>query len=174
MILIINTCDKKLSKYEFINPITSILNQYEVKHFTEKYNPNDYDGIIISGTALKDNKALDFISSFSWINNYSKPIFGICIGMQIIAVQLGAKVINSSKIGVTEINKKGKDIFSNIKKVYELHNYSVTLPKGAEPLLYSDKRILAFKKNKIYATIFHPEVYNKDIIIEFQNFCLKQ
>jgi len=68
---------------------------------------------------------------------------------------LGYKLKKNKQIGLKEINIKKE--FLGVKgkiQAYHLHQFHV-LPD-------------LFKKDNIYATLFHPEVRNKEII---ENFC---
>ena len=158
MILLINICKEKLHFYEFVKPVGEILIKNKIKGFIRHYSCltkkdlEKADKIIICGTSLRDNEFLEKIDKFSWIKNYKKPILGICGGSHIIGLTLGKELKKQKEIGLKEINidflgVKGK------KQVYHLNQFHV-LPE-------------TFNRNNIYATLFHPEVRNKEIIVNF-------
>ena len=75
MILLISTCKHRFSEEEFVKPIVKIINQeYEVKHFSEEFDANKYDKVIICGTALIDNDFLDHIDKFEFLKSIEIPI----------------------------------------------------------------------------------------------------
>lgn len=160
MILIINICKEKIHYLEFVKPIEEILKNQNIKFFTKNYlklknlDIEKVDKVIICGTSLRDNEFLKHLDKFQWIKNYRKPIFGICGGAHIIGLILGYKLEKNKKIGFKELNFK--EDFLGIKgkhEVYHLHQFYV-LPE-------------VFHKKNIYATLFHPEVRNKNLIEKF-------
>jgi len=160
MILLINICKEKLHYYEFVKPVGDILVKNKIKGFIRHYTcltKKDLakaSKIIICGTSLKDNEFLDNINKFNWIKNYEKPIFGICGGAHLIGLVLGHKLKKKKEIGLKEINFKKTFLgFEGKKQVYHLHNLQV-LPE-------------TLHKKNIYTVLFHPEVRNKEMILNF-------
>jgi len=158
MILIISTCKEKLHELEFVKPVEKILKENKFKYLTKHYlklNKKDFEKsskVIICGTSLKDNKFLKDIKKFSWIESYKKPIFGICAGSHIIGLLEGKNLKKQEEIGLKKIKLNFLGI-SEETEVYHLHKFAV-LPE-------------IFHEENIYATLFHPEVRNKNIIEEF-------
>jgi len=160
MILLINICKEKLHFYEFVKPVGDILIKNKIKGFIRHYSCltkkdlEKADKIIICGTSLKDNGFLEHIKNFEWIKSFNRPILGICGGAHIIGLIYGFKLKKKKEIGLKEINIKKEFLgIKEKKQVYYLHQFYV-LPR-------------VFNKKNIYATLFHPEVRNKDIIINF-------
>ncbi len=170
MILVINVNKYRLHDLEFINPITDLFKKFKVVHY-KNLKQSDIDSaekIIIAGTSLKDDEYLNDIGKFSWVKNYKKPILGICAGMQILALVNGAKLKKAREIGQTKVKILKQDyLIKNIEKVYSLHQFSVTLPEKFELLAKSENSIQAIKKNNHYGLLFHPEVFNKEVIVNF-------
>ncbi len=175
MILIIQICKESLHKLEFVKPIEDIIknNGFEFKtvfykHLKDKYL-KDCDKVIISGTSLKDNNFINDIDRFIWIKKFNKPIFGICGGMQILGLIFDGKRINCQEIGLKSIEFI-KEFFKTTDKaeVYELHNFNVE-SNAFETYAKSDICIQAFKHKKLpfYGTLFHPEVRNKKLLVNF-------
>jgi len=160
MILVISICKEKLHELEFVRPIEDILTKnkikFQVKHYS-KLNKQDIskaDKIIICGTSLADNKFLEDVKKFAWLKSYLKPVLGICGGSHIIGITLGYKIKKSEAVGFKTINFKKE--FLGIKgkrEVYSLHQYQV-IPE-------------VFQEKNFYATLFHPEVRNKNMIVNF-------
>ena len=178
MILLISTCSQSLHELEFVNPLKQILEEKKISFFIKHYsklNKNDLksaDKIIICGTSLRDNKFLQHIKEFKWIHNFKKPILGICSGMQIIGVQFGAHLKNKIEIGFYYEDFKRDFLgLKGQREVYHLHNNYITLPKDFENYTSSlIPQAIKHKTKKIYSVLFHPEIRNKELIL---NFCRK-
>jgi len=160
MILIVNICKQSLHAFEFVKPIEDILKSQKIDFFVKHYLDIDEadikkaDKIIICGTSLVDNDFLKNIKKFPWIKYYEKPILAICGGAHIIGLQLGYKLKKNKQIGLKEIDIKKEFLGVKGKRsVYHLHQFYV-LPE-------------LFRKDNVYATLFHPEVRNKDMIVNF-------
>ena len=160
MILLINICKEKLHFYEFVKPVGDILVKNKIKGFIRHYTcltKKDLakaEKIIICGTSLKDNEFLDNIKKFDWITDFPGPVLGICGGAHVIGLVLGYKLKKKTGIGLEEINFKKAFLGSLGKKqVYHLHNSKV-LPE-------------TFQKKNIFSVLFHPEVRNKEMILNF-------
>lgn len=160
MILIINICKELLHALEFVNPVEDILKANEIPFFTKHYGKlsqqdiKKADKIIICGTSLADNEFLKNLKEFSWIKHYKKPILSICGGAHIIGLILGYKLKKNMQIGLKDVALSHE--FLGVKgklQVYHLHQFYV-LPE-------------LFKKDNLYGVLFHPEVRNKDIIVNF-------
>ena len=95
----------------------------------------------------------------------AKPLLGVCLGHQIIATALGAKLKKGSEpeIGFAPIKRIDKhDYFSMWNKTLDVlhwHNDVVTLPEGAQPLAKSAKtKNQAFRFGSALGLQFHLEV----------------
>jgi GMP synthase-like glutamine amidotransferase len=177
MILIINVCKEKLHFLEFVKPVCDILEDNKIKYFILDYKLlklSDFkkcSKIIICGTSLFDNKFIKDIRKFEWIKNTDKSILGICAGMQIIGAVYGAKLIKKTEIGYySEDFIKEFLCLSGDSEVYHLHNYYADFSKLKDFESYSSGEInqaVKHKNKSIYAVLFHPEVRNKNLILEF-------
>jgi len=171
MILIISTCVEKLNENEFVKPIANIVGKdFEVKHYSEVQSVDKYDKIIICGTALKDNSFLEDLDKFVWLLETANPVLGICSGMQIIALSFGAELTESKEIGMTKVNVlKENVLFSEELKVYELHGNGLINLDQFNILADTDGSVQAIKhkEKKFYGIIFHPEVRNHQVVINF-------
>jgi anthranilate/para-aminobenzoate synthase component II len=178
MILVINVCREKLHYPEFVKPIEKILEKNEIGFFTKSFldlTQKDFgkaDKIIICGTSLKDNFYSEHPEKFEWINECNKPILGICAGMQIIGL------VNKNK----KLDKKKDIVFfkENFRKeflglngeneVYHLHNFYFDFNLLKDFEIYNNREIAQAVKHKnkeIYGVLFHPEVRNKEMIVNF-------
>lgn len=173
MILLISTCEHKLSEEEFVKPVADILDNdcriINYKDVNLSYL-GKYQKIIICGTALKDNFYLENISCFDWIKKTNIPVLGICSGMQAIALQFNSKLAKSKETGMICIKTlKQNPLFSGEFFGYALHGNGLNLSSEFEALAESDKCVQAIKhkEKNIYGTMFHPEARNKEIIKRF-------
>lgn len=163
-VTIINTVNDPLHQFEFIRPITDIL---EKEGYTFNISPINNpkllgEKIIFTGTSLKDNAYLDYKEVARQINSSNKPILAICAGMQLLVEEY---LENIEEIG---------PIFTEStmfpKYNYYLHQYGITQVSDEwEVVATTEKGIAAIKhKTKpVLGVQFHPEVSSKDTIKEF-------
>jgi len=175
MILIIQICNYNLHYLEFVKPIEDILIRNHIEfnsiHYKNISANSIYESekIIIAGTSLKDNSFLKDIKKFDWIKKIKKPILAICGGMHILGLLFNGKLKKQQEIGITEVNfNKNLFGFFGLKEVYELHNFYVE-SKMFDTIATSKNCPQAVKhKNKsFYGVLFHPEVRNKELILNF-------
>ncbi len=167
MLLIISTCADKLSELEFVRPIERLVPVHKTVHCT-KITPADIataDKIIIAGTALKD---FDYLKAdFSWLRTTTRPVLGICAGMQVIATALGMPLEDFVTIGPRPVQVvKECALISGAREAYFLHTKTAC---GFETLAVTDGKPCMFKIpcKEMYGCIFHPEVLNERIIARF-------
>lgn len=176
MILIINVCRERLHYNEFVNPVLNILSAINERYFVLNYDNvteedlSKADKVIICGTSLYDNEYLEHIGKFSWIRSYSKPIFGICAGCQIIQIVYGGTIERIKEIGAIDIEFTEEFLgVTDKRKVYSLHQNVVL---SSEFIVYARSDLCSHavrhKTKEIYGVLFHPEVYSHDIL---ENFC---
>ena len=158
MILVVNMCKEKLSYDEFVKPITNLLKDYEVKHFSEVKKVK-HDKVILTGCPLQDKDCWN--GDFSWLKEYEGKILGICAGMQVLGSVFGSKLKKCREIGMIKINEEFE--------AYTLHNYCIEPSKEFEILYKSKKCVhgIKHKEREFYGVLFHPEVRNLEIIEEF-------
>ena len=179
MILVVdmNWKEDSLGFYEFVVPILTIakkLDDFVVRHYLKitSQDLNRCNKIILSGTALKDNAFLSHLELFHWIKEIEKPSLGICAGMEVLGMVFGAGLNESVEICMTMIQTvKVNPLFFGNFKAYSLHSYCVKPSDSFDILAKSAKSVQAIKhKNKkIYGLLFHPEVRNQEILINFIN-----
>ncbi|MBI2020406.1 gamma-glutamyl-gamma-aminobutyrate hydrolase family protein [Candidatus Daviesbacteria bacterium] len=117
----------------------------------KRYRDNLYDGLVIMGGPMSVYQPQDFPSKdfeMAVIKSALKagvPILGICLGSQLIAEALGAKVYAGTKgIGFSNVTstrrEEGHYLFNNLPsplEVLEWHGDEFDLPKGAVRLATS-------------------------------------
>jgi GMP synthase (glutamine-hydrolysing) len=144
-----------------------------VKHYLELNPPEveNYSHIILSGTTLKDFDFLEHLDRFQWIKTYTKPVLGICAGMQTIIRVYGEQLVPCQQVGMTEITTTAHNpLFSGAFQAYSLHTYSIAPESQTfNAIAKSSKCVqaIAHKQKTIYGVLFHPEVRNNEILKRF-------
>jgi len=195
-ILIINIAKERLHYFEFVKPICDILDSNNIKYFVRNYKEVSLKDLkkakkaIICGTSLYDNVFIKNLDKFKWINDFNKPILGICGGMQMIGTIFGGKIKKQTEIGYynEEFNKDFLGLLGQ-QEVYHLHNYYVDYSKLPEFEIFCGKEIsnshpdlvnlkkkiskskcsqaVKHQEKEIYGVLFHPEVRQKELFLHF-------
>ena len=139
-------------------------------------NIEKFDAIFILGGPMSVNDYADsLIKQKQLVINSLKmdiPLFGVCLGSQIIAASCGGNVFQGSKkeIGwkTVDITDEGKNtLFKNISfnsiPVFQWHADTFSLPSDAKVLSISDRYIQAFKFKNAIGIQFHLEVTKRMI-----------
>ncbi len=172
--------DNSLSRYEFVDPIAAALHRagvdVAVSHYSQIHTLPPCDGVILCGTALKDNAYLDNVDSFSWVPSCTVPVLGICAGMNVIASLHGAHVVHRPEIGLRDIGViADSPLLGALRTIsgYLLHTYAPTLPDGFQVLAgtYSYVKAFSSRKSHCYGVLFHPEVRNTWVLEAFAHIC---
>jgi len=131
---------------------------------------DDFAGAVIFGGPMSANDDhLEFVrNELDWIGlalKEDKPFLGVCLGAQMLARHMGAKVASNPE-GYHEIGyypvratDAGQGIFADEQMFYQWHGEGFDLPRGGE-LLATGERFAnqAFRYGKAYGIQFHPEV----------------
>ena len=136
-------------------------------------DPARYDGLICMGGAMSVNDGLPYLEREArWIAQAmeaGRPVLGVCLGAQLIAKALGARVYRNpvKEIGWFEIELTGEGaadpLFAGAAQretVFQWHGETFDLPPGARWLASSPAcRHQAFRIGaSAYALQFHLEV----------------
>ena len=132
-----------------------------------------WTGVIIMGGPMSANDPLpELAAELALIEqavNAKVPVLGICLGAQLIARALGARVYRNSvsEIGWAPVYLtpagKADPLLGGIASsspFFHWHGETFDLPSGAEWLAYSDRcRHQAFRYGRnVYGLQFHPEI----------------
>jgi GMP synthase (glutamine-hydrolysing) len=135
--------------------------------------PEGYSAAVIFGGAMGvgDAAEMDFIGDeIAWtasLLDHDAPLLGICLGAQMMAHALGAKVWEHPQelrqIGYHEIcaTTAGRGLFPERLTAYQWHREGFDLPQGAELLATGGEVFYnqAFRYGKnAYGVQFHPEM----------------
>lgn len=174
-ILLINICKEKLHYNEFVMPIGKILTENKLNYFVKNYSDltnNDLaksSRVIICGTSLKDNSFLEPLHLFNWINDFNKPILGICAGMQIIGLIFKGKLKKKTEIGFffEDFTKEFLGIQGR-KEVYHLHNNYLEFSKEFDKFTANKiSQAVKHREKEVYGCLFHPEVRQEELVLNF-------
>jgi len=171
-----------LSRDEFVGPVARIVSragqEWRETHFSE-IRSDDLKGaigIILCGTALKDNLFAARVQEFSWLRNISVPVLGICAGMQILCLVFGGTIRPGCEIGMTTVRADTPDPLlpgSPAFQAYELHSFTCDPPQGWVVMAVSDSGVQAVRHpdRPLYGVMFHPEVRNDGVVERFLSLC---
>jgi len=140
-----------------------------------KPNVDRYDGLVILGGGMNVHETTKYPHLLTEMNSIERaikrkmPVLGICLGAQLIAATLGAKVkANARKeIGWFDValtpGGQSDPLFGHFKKsesIFQWHGDTFSLPEGAVHLASSEMcQNQAFRyKNNVYGLQFHMEV----------------
>lgn len=178
-VLIVNLCKEEFSLdyNEFVLPIMDIVSDFdfEVIHFLkiDKDFVLNFDKIILCGTNILDFFYLENLDKFLFLRDCKALVLGICAGAQVIGKVFGLKICKFSQIGfidlkILENDKILEDV--NFNEVYSLHQNCVCVNDDFKVIAKSFvPYIFKLKCKGIYGVLFHPEVRNKKLILNFLN-----
>jgi GMP synthase (glutamine-hydrolysing) len=174
MILIIDlNYAGSLGYEEFVRPLKEIVSSVtdcSVCHYSQGIQAHEYEGIILSGTTLKDTHYLENIDLFSWLLSCDVPVLGICAGMQVIGLRFNSLLEPCTEIGMVQVVPTHDNwLIQAPIFAFELHTYGMTPSQDFISFARSHLSIQGIKhrKKEIYGILFHPEVRNQQIIKEF-------
>ena len=129
-----------------------------------------YAGVIVFGGPMSANDETPFIrKEIDWIGRVLKaqrPYIGVCLGAQLLAKQLGARVAHHPEgrleIGFHQIapTESARNILSAPLHVYQWHREGFSLPKGASLLAKGtlfENQLFSYGRSA-YGLQFHPEI----------------
>ena len=145
-------------------------------------SPEEIGSLIILGGPMSVYDPLDWIKKeIALVKNLletGKPVFGICLGSQIMAQALGARVYPAQEKEIgwfdVELNPEALELFPflpNIWKVFHWHGDTYDLPEGVHALGSSQitRHQGFFKAPHSIALQFHPEVSPGEVDGFFQD-----
>ena len=185
MILLVDLSWKpySLSYDEFVGPVARIVSRageaWRGIHFSAAGTADlrDTRGIILCGTALRDNSFAEHPGDFAWLlGETSLPVLGICAGMQALCLAHGGTLREESEIGMTTVRVTGTDpLLGNPGsfEAYELHSFACDPPPGWMVTAVSDRCVQAIRHPDLplFGVMFHPEVRNDAVVERFCNLC---
>jgi GMP synthase (glutamine-hydrolysing) len=139
----------------------------------DSFLPEKHDALVIMGGPMSANDPLPGLAAeLSLIEQGLKdriPMLGICLGSQLLAKALGARVYRNAALEIgwepVHLTDAGRSdpLFRGIASpttFFHWHGETFDLPEGAEWLAYSAKcRNQAFRYGEnVYGLQFHPEV----------------
>jgi GMP synthase (glutamine-hydrolysing) len=169
--------------FEHLGRFAEILKQNNIpfyyKDLGEPLELDGCDGVIVMGGPQSANDSLPgLVAELKLIERavvQEVPVLGICLGAQLIAKALGARVYRNpeKEIGWAPVYftaAGARDhVFGGIASpanLFHWHGETFDMPGGAEWLAYSDKcRHQAFRFGRnVYGVQFHPEITPEMIV----------
>ncbi len=181
MILLISICKERLSEYEFVRSLERLLKDhgcdFVVRNFKEVSEKDilDSEKVIFTGTALKDFDY--FYHDFSWLRRYYNPVLGIGAGANVIAKEFRTPFEERTLIGKYPVNVLHENpLIERHTEAYFLISWVPILTKEFYPLTETEgiTSMFVHKKKPFFGVVFHPEVLNKEIIINFLNLSVQK
>lgn len=143
---------------------------------------NEFSGLVVLGGEMHAHK-MDEYTFLRVVRDLARravddevPVFGICLGGQILAAAMGAEVGSSTEKEIayhrlthTEAGRTDEVLsgFASGDPVFQFHEDTFDLPHGAELLFSTPKvRHQAFRiGERAFGVQFHPEVTRKEIVV---------
>lgn len=171
-ILLINNYSKYITQLQ-----QTLDKNYVITIFAENVKQEmvkNFDAIILSGGSkyeVVDHANDVFVEELKIIKNSTKPIFGICLGFQLICYTFGSK-IKKLATPVNKIIKIKKTLEDPVLEglgeefsVYEAHEWGVKKVSNLTILAKTDYGVEIVKHplKPIYGVEFHPEIHVNEI-----------
>ncbi len=179
MTLVIDLCERDLSRSEFVRPIANLVGEgARVKRYrdVESEEVEAADAVIMCGTAMADDGYTDHLDRFEWLRRTETPVLGICAGMQVIALAHGAWLVPGREIGMTPIvPTRDNPLIKRPTEVYELHKYDLEGLVEFRVLARSDRCVqaIAHRERQLFGILFHPEVRRGGVVGVFLDLVAK-
>lgn len=174
------------NKSKYIELIKSFLEfqkvQYQVFNHDDTNIPDKFSGFFLSGGPGNPlNSRFDISANYHVLDNFSVPIYGVCLGHEIIAQHFGGQLDQLASLNFKNepiiFNANKNDIKDNLpNNIYMLKNhryYVKVIPQDFVSLAYSPTCQIEMMKNKnkpIYSSQFHPEASGLEGMIIMNNF----
>lgn len=163
--------------FEHLGHFAAVLDEGQVKYryheLGEPFDGERHSGLIVMGGPMSANDDLpglrDELTLIETALRDGVPILGICLGSQLIARALGARVYRNAGLEIgwepVWLTEAGLDDallggMASPEMFFHWHGETFDLPEGAEWLAYSEKcRHQAYRfGRKVYGIQFHPEI----------------
>lgn len=163
--------------FEHLGHFAAVLEENHVEYryhdLGEPIVKEQHSGLIIMGGPMSANDNLPGLTNelglIERALNNDVPVLGICLGSQLIARALGARVYKNAQLEIgwepVWFTDAAKDdaLFGEMRSpetFFHWHGETFDLPDGAEWLAYSEKcRHQAYRYgSRVYGVQFHPEI----------------
>ena len=140
--------------------------------------PDGYDAILVFGGAMHPDQEI----RHNWLRRELRfltgelerrtPIFGVCLGAQLLARAAGASVLPAAEpeVGWVEVELTGAGAADPVSaslperfEAFQWHSYTHELPEGAVELARSRVCTQAFRLDRSVGVQFHPEVTSEHV-----------
>jgi GMP synthase-like glutamine amidotransferase len=180
MILLVDLAKKpgSLSRDEYVGPVARIVAAagygWREAHYAG-ISPETIagaDGIILCGTALRDNTFAERVPDLAWLCDARVPVLGICAGAEALCLAYGGRLVPACGIGMTDVRVIQADpVLGGIRTfpAYEVHTFACEPPAGWITTAVSDTCVQGFRHpdRPVFGLMFHPEVRNDAVVERF-------
>jgi GMP synthase-like glutamine amidotransferase len=167
-----------LSRDEYVGPVARIVRaagyEWREEHFSKisRETIAGADGVILCGTALKDNAFAEHVQDLAWLRKTACPVLGICAGAEALCLAYGGRLVPACGIGMTEVRVRESDPLLGDPRTftaYEVHSFACEPPAGWITTAVSDTCVQAFRlpDRPVFGLMFHPEVRNDAVVERF-------
>lgn len=144
----------------YIGDVIKLFNNCDVMHYNNfrEDRAEEYDFIVLSGGPI-DITGDNIKEEKQWLKTTKKPIFGICLGLQILCLAFSNEQLTYNKFKNRKLLEDVRFIGENYKMFYNHAYYFNALPEGFVGELKNG--IVTYMKHKskpILAFQGHPEM----------------
>ncbi len=200
MLLILDNKKNKNDKLAYIDELSKALNKLRIPFISvTKIDNNiklhEITGVIISGSSIRFNDITEnkrnkiYAFNFYYLSRLNVPIYGICFGAQLLSILYNCTIKDNKKYICGNIPFYKYDKSNILLKNVDTDNFDYCFSETIIPNKYNNINIFAsikhdnkivdtgfeFEKNKVFGSLFHPEINDNTIILydNFYNLCKK-
>lgn len=173
MTLVVDLCQRRLNRSEFVDPIATIVGDGARVVGYDEVDIEDVDAspaVVLCGTSLADDGYLEHLDRFGWLLSTRTPVLGICAGMQVLALLHGARLVERGEIGMTAIEPVVENpLITDPMEVYSLHKFDLEDLEAFIVLARSRRCVQAISHRHLphHGILFHPEVRRGGVVSRF-------
>lgn len=172
-VLVIDLCQRALSRSEFVEPIAAIVGEGAEVAAIDRISPElvgGMDAAIVCGTALADDAYLQRVEAFEWLRTTETPTLGICAGMQLVALLHGARLVEQREVGMVAVEPvEPNPLVPEPMEAYGLHRHGLEGLDAFRVLARSPRCVqaIAHRERPLFGVMFHPEVRRGNVVSRF-------
>lgn len=143
---------------KYTGELSKLFNKCDVVCYTH-FNldhANQYDYIVLSGGEINISHEPDITLEKFFLKTCNKPIFAVCLGMQILSIIAGETL---NELDARRRSPEELSIFDMVGDMTYNHGWYIgNIPNGYEGVMGSDGVLRAIYNDKVMAFQGHPEL----------------